>query len=284
MPPYYDYDYDDNGGAQLTSRRLVIGAAAVAVVCIAFLIGYGARGDGSGSPKAAPRPSQLSTTRTVRPAAGLDSTTIAKPTHPSTAVRSPLPRNSAGVIVGYRHDAQGAVAAAGNYTAALYVQTNRTHARELAVLTSIAATPGDATRMADDFSSEDAALAKLLDLPNLRSPGVIAYGHPVGYRIESSSSTAATVDVYVIGGQGVAGAPGDSGATGETFYEVDQVQLAWQPGVGAGDWRLANWSHLVQDNGPKLATVAAEGYLPFPIGQTGPAADTRRGKTGNGTD
>ena len=29
---------------------------------------------------------------------------------------------------------------------------------------------------------------------------------------------------------------------------------------------MTNWSHLVENNGPELATVAAEGYLPFPIG------------------
>jgi hypothetical protein len=65
----------------------------------------------------------------------------------------------------------------------------------------------------------------------------------------------------------VADAPSDSAGAGETFYEVDQVELVWQ----SGDWRMRNWSHLVQNNGPQLATVAGEGYLPFPIGQTDPA-------------
>ena len=41
------------------------------------------------------------------------------------------------------------------------------------------------------------------------------------------------------------------------------MQLVWQ----RGDWRMSNWSHLVENNGPELATVAAEGYLPFPIGE-----------------
>jgi hypothetical protein len=175
--------------------------------------------------------------------------------------RGQLHRNSVGVIVGYGRDPAGAVAAAGNYTASLYVQTNRTHDRELAVLSSIAASPADAPRMAGDFSTEDAALAKILGVTDLQSDGVIAYGHPQGYRVESATSAAATIDVYVAGGQGIADAPSDSGAAGETFYEVDQVQLVWLH----GDWRMRNWSHLVQDNGPELATVAAQGYRPFPI-------------------
>ena len=86
-----------------------------------------------------------------------------------------------------------------------------------------------------------------------------------------STAGAATVDVYVAGGQGMADAPSDSSATGETFYEVDQVELTWSATVGStgrGDWVMKNWSHLVQNNGPQLATVAAQGYLPFPIGQT----------------
>ena len=184
-------------------------------------------------------------------------------TPPAAAPRGPLRRNSAGVIVGYSHDQAGAIAAAGNYTASLYVQTNRTHARELAVLSTIAASQADAERMAGDFATEDAALAQLLGVATLQSDGVIAYGHPQGYRVESVTAAAATIDVYVAGGQGVAGAPSDSAASGETFYEVDQVQLVWQ----RGDWRMSNWSHLVEDNGPELATVAAEGYLPFPIGE-----------------
>jgi hypothetical protein len=114
-----------------------------------------------------------------------------------------------------------------------------------------------------DFTTEDNALAQLLDVATVQSDGVIAYGHPQGYRVESVTTTAATIDVYVAGGQGVAAAPRDSPPVAETFYEVDQVQLVWQ----RGDWRMANWSHLVEDNGPELATVAAEGYLPCLIGE-----------------
>lgn len=257
MPAYYDYD-DTAGPNPL--RVLGLGAAAVVALCVAFVVGYTVHG---GKAKAAPASGHPAHTT---PAAS------APAGHPATAApvaqRGPLTRNSAGVIGGYSHDQQGAVAAAGNYTAAVYVQTNRTRTRELTVLSSIAATPGDATRMAGDFSSEDTALAKLLNVASLQSPGVIAYGHPLGYRVESVTSSRATVDVYVAGGQGVAGSASDSGSAGETFYEVDQVELIWQSTGGTGDWRMTNWSHLVQDNGPQLATVAAQGYLPFPIGQT----------------
>ncbi len=260
MSAYHD---DDDPAVPSRIRLLGFVAAAVVALCVAFLIGYTVHGRTSG-PSAHADPPSLRATRppTTTPTSAADST---------AAPRGPLSRNSAGVIVGYSRDQPGAVAAAGNYTAALYVQTNRTHARELAVLTVIAATPADATRMAGDFSSEDAALAELLDVASLQAPGVIAYGHPVGYRIESATSSAATIDVYVAGGQGVADAPTDSGATGQTFYEVDQVQLVWRSSAGPagrGDWQMTNWSHLVQDNGPELATVAAEGYLPFSIGQT----------------
>ena len=68
--------------------------------------------------------------------------------------------------------------------------------------------------MAGDFSTEDAALAQLLGVATLQSDGVIAYGHPQGYRVESVTATTATIDVYVAGGQGVASAPSDSGAAG----------------------------------------------------------------------
>jgi len=259
----YD-DYDDTGGGRPGKRTLTIAAACVVALCVAFLIGYLAHGGHSTSADAAPAspPPSTAAPGAVTTSPGVPA--AAQPAQPS----QPLTRNNAGVIVGYSHDQQGAVAAAGNYTAALYMQTNRTHTRELAVLTSIATTTGDGDRIAGDFTSEDTALAKLLDVATLQSPGVIAYGHPLGYRIESATGTSATIDVYVAGGQGVASAPSDSGAAGETFYEVDQVQLSWQAVAGKGDWRMSNWSHLVQDNGPQLATVAAEGYLPFPIGQT----------------
>lgn len=258
------YDYDDTGSSRPGLPTLTVAAACVVALCVAFLIGYLAHGGHSNAATTAP---STPPTTTTPPAAVTTSPGVPAATRPAQP-RQPLTRNNAGVIVGYSHDQQGAVAAAGNYTAALYVQTNRTHTRELALLSSIATTSGDASRMAGDFSSEDTALAKLLDVANLQSPGVIAYGHPLGYRIESGSATAATIDVYVAGGQGVASAPSDSGAAGETFYEVDQVQLSWQRVAGKGDWRMSNWSHLVQDNGPELATVAAQGYLPFPIGQS----------------
>jgi len=268
------YDYDDTGGGRPGMRTLTIATVSVGALCAAFLIGYLAHGH-STSASAAPTspPPSTAAPGALSTSPGVPAT--AQPAQP----RQPLTRNNAGVIVGYSQDQQGAVAAAGNYTAAVYVQTNRSHARELAVLTSIAATTGDATRMAGDFTSEDTALAKLLDVATLQSPGVIAYGHPLGYRVESATGTSATIDVYVAGGQGVASAPSDSGAGGETFYEVDQVQLSWQSAAGKGDWRMSNWSHLVQDNGPQLATVAAEGYLPFPIGQT----DATQGTPGSGS-
>jgi hypothetical protein len=261
MAAYYDYD---TGRGPNPIRVLGLGAAAVAALCVTFIIGYTVHGGHAANAKdrgAASRPLAPTTT-----GASTSSGTSAPPV--TAAPRGPLNRNSAGVIVGYSHDRQGAVAAAGNYTAAVYVQTNRTRERELTVLSSIAATPSDATRMAGDFRSEDTALAKLLNVASLQTPGVIAYGHSLGYRVESVTSSAATVDVYVAGGQGVANAPSDSGADGETFYEVDQVELVWHGSGGKGDWRMTNWSHLVQDNGPQLATVAAQGYLPFPIGQT----------------
>jgi hypothetical protein len=266
MPAYYDYD-DGPVSLPRSTRLLGVAAAVVVALCVAFLIGYSTQG--SDSAKAQPDAPAPSTTATASgPATTAPPTPVGPPT-PST--RGPLSRNSAGVIAGYSHDRQGAVAAAGNYTAALYVQANRTHARELEVLTSIAATRADATRVAGDFSSEDVALAKLLDVANLQALGVIAYGHSLGYRVESVTSAAATIDVYVAGGQGVADAPSASSATGKTFYEVDQVHLVWQGDAGTagrGDWRMSNWSHLVQNNGPEMATVAAEGYLPFPIGET----------------
>lgn len=281
MPPYDDDDHASGAGP--TVRRLVIVAGAVATLCIAFLIGYSAHGSDPGSATAPPKTTEPSAPSLAQASPSPDSPRAAIPPGPTTLKREPLTRNAAGVIIGYRHDRHGAIAAAGNYTAALYVQTNRTHARELAVLSSIAATTDDATRMADDLSSEDTALAKLLDVASLQSPGVIAYGHPVGYRVESITSITATIDVYVVGGQGVADAPSDAGASGETFYEVDQVQLTWQPtDANAGDWRLRNWSHLVQGNSPRLETVAAEGYLPFPIGQTSPAAESQPSKSGDG--
>lgn len=254
-----EYEYE----SRFAVRPLVIGAGVVIALCVAFLVGHGSAGsrpathDGAGLTQAP-----------MTPNADTPTTVITAPAE----LRGPLSRNSAGVITGYSHDQQGAVAAAGNYTAAVYVHTNRTHARELTVLNSIAATPADAARMANDFSSEDFALARLLDVAGLQSPGAIAYGHPLGYRVESVSDTRATIDVYVVGGQGVAGALTDSAATGETFYEVDEVQLSWQQTGGDGDWRMTDWSHLVQDNGPELATIAAEGYQPFPIGQTDEAS------------
>jgi hypothetical protein len=268
------YDYDDTGGPRPGIRLLTIVATAVVALCVAFLIGYLAHGGGQrDTAKAPPASTPPSTPAPVTSAPSPGGSATAQP----VLARQPLARNTAGVIVGYSHDEQGAVAAAGNYTAALYVQTNRTHTRELAVLTSIATAADDATRIAGDFTSEDTALAKLLDVATLQSPGVIAYGHPLGYRIETATGTSATIDVYVAGGQGVASAPSDSGAAGETFYEVDQVQLVWQSVAGKSDWRMSNWSHLVQDNGPQLATIAAEGYLPFPIGQTGAAPGTTGG-------
>jgi hypothetical protein len=262
MDGYYDHD-----PGRRSPRRTLIGLAAVlAALCAAFLIGYtshgGTRANADPGTKSPPPATPATSPIT---ADGPSAPTRSPSTAPAAGPREPLRRNSAGVIVGYRHDQAGAVAAAGNYTASLYVQTNRTHARELAVLSTIAASPADAERMAGDFATEDAALAQLLGVATLQSDGVIAYGHPQGYRVESVTTTAATIDVYVAGGQGVANAPSDSAAAGETFYEVDQVQLVWQ----RGDWRMSNWSHLVEDNGPELATITAEGYRPFPIGEAG---------------
>jgi len=250
------YDYD---GASAPQRTVITAAAAVAALCVAFLIGYASHG--RSHPAAAPNnpPSQ------APPPA--PTSTVARPASPAAAQSarpaSGMHRNTVGVIVGYSHDQAGAVAAAGNYTASLYVHANRASDRELAVLSTIATSPADAQRMARDFATEDQALARLLDVATLQSDGVIAYGHPQGYRVETVTPAAATVDVYVAGGQGLAEAPSDSGAAGATFYEVDQVQLVWQ----RGDWRLANWSHLVEDNSPALGSTSAEGYLPFPIGE-----------------
>jgi hypothetical protein len=260
MDGYYDHDT-----GRRSPRRTLIGLAAVlAALCAAFLLGYASHGGTRANADPGTKSPSPVTPTPPPPTADVPSgQTLPTSTAPAAGPREPLRRNSAGVIAGYRHDQAGAVAAAGNYTASLYVQTNRTHARELAVLSTIAASQADAERMAGDFATEDAALAQLLGVATVQSDGVIAYGHPQGYRVESVTTTAATIDVYVAGGQGVAAAPSDSPASGETFYEVDQAQLVWQ----RGDWRMANWSHLVEDDGPELATIAAEGYRPFPIGE-----------------
>jgi len=243
------YEFDDR---RPVTRVVANAAAAVALLCLAFLAGHASSSHSTNAAATHPAPTP---TRTETVTIGGN--------RPAPAVpASGLHPNNEHVLVGYAHTRGGAVAAAGNYTAALYVQPNRTKARELSVLRTICATPADATRLAGDFSSEDQALAKILDVADLQSAGVIAYGHPVGYRVESYRPDTAAVDVYVVGGQGVAGTPTDSVVSGETFYEVDEVQLTWR-----GDWRLSNWAHLAQNNGPELASVAAESYLPFPLGQ-----------------
>ena len=259
MSTYYDFD-----AGSRRRRPAVIATAAMVALCAAFLIGYAARGGShaSGARPSAP-PSVPPRTATAPPSGTSPTQPPSSPAGTRTTAPGRLRTNDQGVVVGYNHDQAGAIAAAGNYTASLYVHTNRTHARELAVLTGIATSSADATRMAGDFSSEDTALAQLLGASDLQATGVIAYGHPQGYRVETVSTTEATIDVYVAGGQGLAGAPSDSDGAGQTFYEVDQVQLAWQD----NDWHLKNWSHLSQDSGPEMATIAAAGYRPFPIGQ-----------------
>lgn len=261
------YDNGDEAGAAVRGgRRLEVTAAVLAMLATVLIVGWAAR---PGHHRARAGATEQQTTVPSAPPATATSMT---PTAGSaTGQGGSLRPNTVGVLVGYRHDQAGAVAAAGNYTAALYVHTNRTRSRESAVLASIATSGVDAARITGDASSEDAALAAQLGVADLQDPTVIAYGHPIGYRVETATVDAVTVDVYVAGGQGLAGVAAGSAAAGRAFFEVDQVQLAWQPPGPGGDWRLRNWSHLVQDNSPDLGTVAAAGYAPFPIGQDRPA-------------
>lgn len=266
---YYDFD---EGRPPL--RIVVAVAAGAAAVCAAFLVGYAARGGHHQDTASAGHPTAASA---ATPSAGGPASTVVVPPvkavdAPSTvtvaaaagpAARGLLHRNTQGVIVGYSRDEPGAVAAAGNYTASVYVQATRTHSHELALLSSICADPADAARLSGDFTTEDAALSKILGVTNLQSAGVIAYGHPQGYLVQSVNAASAVVDVYVAGGQGVTGSTDDADATPQTFYEVDEVQLVWHH----GDWQLQDWSHLVQNNGPEMGSIAAESYHPFPIGQ-----------------
>ena len=259
---YYDFE------ESRSPRRIVTAVAgAVVAVCAAFLVGYAARGGGGHQVAAgvAPSTSPDSPTPSARTVVPPPVKSDSPPTVPAAAdsPRGLLHRNAQGVIVGYSHNQSGAVAAAGNYTASVYVHTTRTHSHELALLSSICANPADAARLAEDFTTEDAALSKILGVTSLQSAGVIAYGHPQGYLVQSVSATSAVVDVYVAGGQGVAGSSDDSDATPQTFYEVDEVQLVWRH----GDWLLQDWSHLVENDGPEMGSIAAEGYRPFPIGQ-----------------
>jgi hypothetical protein len=275
-------DDDEDAPDRPGRRRAVVVALLVAGLCGAALFtglgGLGVRPARPVAPTAAPAPPAAPAGGT-RSRAGNSPAAPAPaapaPAAPAPAARTPvspgsLVRDPAGVLVGYRRDAAGAVAAAGNYTAALYVQANRTRARESAVLAAIATSAVDAARMTGDFASEDAALAGQLGVPDLQGPTVIAYGHPLGYRVETATADTATVDVYVGGGQGLAGVSSGAPTAGRAFFEVDQLQLQWRPAGPGGDWRLRDFSHLVQDNGPDPGTVAAAGYLPFPIGQSPP--------------
>ena len=97
------YDDDGIGGARATTRPLVIGAAAVVALCVAFLTGYSLH-----SPRADPTTDAAPSTVSSAPAP--TSTSPARSSAPRTAAPGgPLTRNSAGVIVGYRHDQAGAV-------------------------------------------------------------------------------------------------------------------------------------------------------------------------------
>jgi hypothetical protein len=144
MDGYYDHD---PGGR--SPRRTVVGLAAVlAALCAAFLIGHashaGTRANadpGTKSPLAGDARHATNNDWCPQRADALDEHGACR-----GAARAAAPQQRP-VIVGYRHDQAGGHAAAGNYTASLYVQTNRTHARELAVLSTIAASPADAERM-----------------------------------------------------------------------------------------------------------------------------------------
>lgn len=250
-------NHDDDFGPAGRSPGLVWGRSITTLLVVGglsliFLAGYALHGHTDTS-TAAPRPSR---TPTTVPAFSTPSASATPPPHVGTGRAPHL--TTAGTILGYSHDQAGAIAAAGNDVTALYVHTNRTPGRERAVLASMAATPADATRMAADFASEDAALARMLAIPNLQATGTIAFGHPTGYRISDYTPDQATIDVHVIGGQGTAD------AAAESFAEVDRLQLTWS----RGDWRLSNWSRLV-DGGPALGSIAAQNYAPFPIGETG---------------
>jgi hypothetical protein len=262
MNPHDDYDLDTAPGtARETWRRSITVLMAIGGLALIFVAGYALHGHTTTPAAATPTPIPPTTTVPTPSASGLPPTTAPGRDAPAGA----MPHlSTAGAIVGYSHDEAGAVAAAGNYATALYIHTNRTPGRERAVLGSIAATPAEATRMAADFGSEDTALSQLLSIPNLQTPGTIAFGHPAGYRIGTYTAGQATIDVHVVGGQGTSGAAAGTDSAVESFAEVDRLQLTWI----RGDWRLANWSRLV-DNGPQLGSIAAQNYAPFPIGQTG---------------
>lgn len=250
MSSYYDYDDTAAGGGRRWARTALI--AAVALLGIVLLL-FGWFDSGSDATPAGP-PAPVAAEQPTATAAARPAPT-GKP-----AVAGQLRVNEAGVLVGHRRDEAGAVAAAGNFLAALYTQSNRTEPRELQVLGSVAASPADAARMAGDLASEDRALARVLGVPDLQAPSVIAFGRPVGYRVDSYTDDAAVVDVHVAGGQGIAGAGGDSGAAGRTFFEVNRLQLRW----AGGDWRLVNTSRLV-NGGPDLGSVAAQTFRPFSV-------------------
>lgn len=235
-------------------RKGVLALVAAAVLVGTFLIG---RGLGAAThDTAAPEVPTPAVTVTAPPPAS--------PSIPLTGGGPGPHRHDAGVLVGYPDTRAGAVAAAGNYLSVLYVHTNRTLVREQQVLRAISASGEDAVRMAGDLSSEDAALSRLLAVTDLQSAGVIAHGRVTGYRVESYTAGAATVDVHVAGGQGLAAAAAGSPAAGRTFYEVDRLQLVRR----GGDWKLQNVSRLVS-GGPDLGSIAAQGYTPFPVAPTG---------------
>lgn len=236
-------------------RRIILLGGAVLVAAALALTWYFTQQSNSDAGTGAPQ--VVVTTATV---------TVTAP--PSAAISSEAPSATAsaapagalavvppGVVVGYPQTAAGAIAAAGNYEAAILAPGRVTPDALDETLAVIAASPDAALKVRTPLIGEWAQLAGALSVTSLSDPSVIAYGRPLGYRVVESSDTTATVLVYVTGGQGKV--TGDSLLNG-AFYQVDQLKLVWD-----GDWKLADLTRAVS-SGPKPDSTDAEAYTPFP--------------------
>jgi hypothetical protein len=203
-------------------------------------------------PAAPARPARSPVAAAQAPQGGATATTaptLAVPSAGAATSQVGPARSQNGVPVGYQHSAQGAVAAATNYTAVLSSDLILDPARRQAAIATLAA-PEARAGLERAFAQTVPAIAKALG--DAGGSKVVMRFIPVGWRLERYDGATASVSIWATGiGGSLNGIPVQEG------WGITTVELRWTD----NDWKETSASTrdgpvpVADDSAPTAASV-----------------------------
>ncbi|WP_230204972.1 hypothetical protein [Parafrankia elaeagni] len=226
--------------------RLIIVIVATATVTaigaggIGYVAGRHSSDSGPRTPADSdPAPEQSAEDPPETPAVAVSPTSEVPVAASDGPVGGPTRVNEFGVPVGYPHTEAGAISACGNYFTAYNNVTNRAEDRIRGFFGSISDQTSVET-LASGILQVDEENAATLGVTSIQDPQVNFDARPLGYQIQSSSESDATIFVWGAISLGVY----------DSVDPIRQAQVRWGSEICQVRWQEDDWKLIDADDGP----------------------------------